>query len=164
MTNVKEIIINDDKVIISGARMIHRNFSGRETDYNKPGNRNFCVIIDDPKAANILYENGWNVRVKPPRDEDGEPTYYLPIAVCFDRRPPSVHLITSTSNTTLDEKTVETLDYADITWVDMTIRPAAWQRKDKAGIKAYLKTLYVTIEEDEFADKYARDNEPDEEE
>lgn len=157
MANTKEIIIKDDKVIISGARMIYRNFSGRETDYNKAGNRNFCVIIEDSNAAKTLSERGWNVRVKPPRDEDGDPTYYIPVAVCFDRRPPSIHLITSSSNIVLDENNIETLDYAEVTWVDMTIRPSLWTKKDKSGYKAYLKTLYVTIEEDEFADKYAND-------
>lgn len=159
MKNTKEIIIKEDKVIITGARMIYRNFQGRETDYNKEGNRNFCVIIDNPEAADALYQQGWNIRVKAPKDEDGDPVHYIPVAVSFDRKPPSVHLITSSSDTVLDENTIETLDYADIAWVDMTIRPAPWQRKDKTGIKAYLKTLYVTIEEDEFADKYARDRE-----
>lgn len=145
----------DNTVLMEGVRIIFRNFSGKEGQYNREGDRNFAVLLDET-IANAMTEDGWNVKLLKPRGEEEEetPQAYLPVSVNFSGRPPRIVLITSRGRTNLDERSVEMLDWADIINVDMIVRPYEWTVNDKSGIKAYLQSIYVTIEEDPLEMKY----------
>lgn len=152
-----------DKILIENAKIIFRNFSGEESKYNRAGNRNFCVLIDNVELAKELSEEGWNVRELIPRDDDDDVKYYIQVSVSYSVKPPKIYIVTGNKKTSLDEDSVKSLDFADISNVDLVLNPYHWEIKDKngikKGIKGYLKTMYVTIEEDEFAYKYMEDNE-----
>lgn len=142
-----------DNIVVENARLIFKNFAGEESKFNRAGNRNFCVILDGDSAED-LRQMGWNVKALRPREDEDEPTYYLQVAVAFGNFPPKVIMISGKTKTVLDEESIATLDYAEIANVDLIIRPYHWEVNGKEGIKAYLKTMYVTIEQDVFAGKY----------
>jgi hypothetical protein len=152
MPDVKTFMVED-------ARIIFRNFAGKEGQYNREGDRNFAVVLPADIADQML-RDGWNVRFLDAREEGDEPTAYISVAVNFSNRPPRVMLLTSTSRTQLDEKSVEVLDWADIRTADLIARGYDWTVNGKTGTKAYLQSLFVTIEEDALERKYAIHDNP----
>jgi len=140
-------------IAIEGARIGFRNFSGKEGKYNVAGKRNFCVFLE-ADLAETLMEDGWNVRWLEPRDEDADRQAYLQVAVSYENIPPKILMITSHGKTVLDDESIGLLDWAEITEVDLIIRPYNWEVNGKQGVKAYVKSMYVTIAEDEFERKY----------
>jgi hypothetical protein len=139
---------------VEDAQIIFRNFSGKEGQYNREGDRNFAVILDQ-HSADAMLKDGWNVRFLEPREEGDPKTPYIQVAVNFKNRPPRVVMISSSGRTPLSEDSVEVLDWADIQKVDLIARGYEWTVNGKSGVKAYLKSLFVIIEEDELERKYA---------
>lgn len=139
---------------LEGVRIAFRNFSGNEGKYNREGDRNFCILLDD-EIAQQMESDGWNIRYLQPRNPEDDRQAYIQVAVNYKGRPPRVVMITSSGKTTLDEDMVSVLDWADILDVDVIIRPYQWEVNGKTGVKAYLQSIYVTINEDELERKHA---------
>ena len=147
---------------IDDARIIYRNFSGVGSKFNREGDRNFAVYIGDEDIANELRDRGWNVKIKPPREDGDDPFMFLPVKIKFNDRGPSVYLVTGNKKTPLNENTVSCLDDIDILSVDLDIRPYDWDVNGKTGRTAYLQSIWVTQEVDRFASRMMDDEYPEE--
>lgn len=139
---------------IENTNLIFRNFAGKESEFNKSGNRTTGVIIP-PEMVPQLVEEGWSVKQLPPRDPQDQPLYYMNCKIRFDNFPPRIYLCTSTKKTKLDEEDVDQIDYSEISFIDIEISPYDYTTPMRSGRTAYIKTLYVNVIEDAFADKYA---------
>jgi len=144
----------ENSVLMEDVKIIFRNFAGKEGPYNRKGDRNFCVLLDQETAENMA-RDGWNVKVLAAREEGEDDQPYLPVTVNFDNYPPRVVMVTSRGRTTLSEDEVELLDYADVRTTDLIVNPYSWEVNEKTGVKAYLQSMFVTIEEDALDLKYA---------
>lgn len=156
-----------DILQIDDARIIFRNFRGEASKYNRAGDRNFALVIPSEKIANDLVDLGWNVKIKPPKEDGDDPFMYLPVKVKFNDRGPQVYLRTGEAVNKLDEESVAVLDDIDIVSVNMDIRPYDWiiqegTKDEKRGRTAYLQSIEVVQNIDRFAARYAEEEHPEE--
>ncbi|MBO5906182.1 MAG: hypothetical protein J6Q84_07180 [Kiritimatiellae bacterium] len=174
----------DDAKLVGGS---YRNFAGRQSRFNREGDRNFALLITDAlidrkflieneiefedviddrfdarlrwveaeKVADILSDLGWNIKIKPPREEGDTPFMFLPVKIKFNDRGPVIYLKSSRSTpVTLDEESIDCLDDIDILGVDLDIRPYDWEVNGSKGRTAYLQNMHVVQEIDRFAERY----------
>ena len=139
---------------IDDAKIIFKNFEGRGDKFNRAGDRNFSLLIEDPNTADALVKEGWNVKIKPGRDEDEEPFMRLPVKVKFTEYGPNVYLRTLDRVNKLDEESISCLDNIDIESVNMDIRPYDWEVNGRTGRTAYLQSMEVVQRIDRFSARY----------
>lgn len=154
---------------IDNARIKYRNFSGVGDKFNREGDRNFALIIDegtidkDPeiKSAEEIrdilladvnrYGAGWNVKTK--EFEDRDPSIYLTVKVKFTDRT-TVYLRSDGNLQELDEESISMLDKIDILNVDLDIRPYDDTINGRPFRAAYLHSMCVTQDVDRFKARY----------
>lgn len=140
--------------MVEDAQIKWRNFAGKEGMYNAKGERGFALILDDKTAEDMIKE-GWTPKWPKPDEEGivGEP--FISVRVKFEVFPPRIVMMTTRARTTLTEDTVEVLDWANIDKVDLICRGYYWDVNGKQGWKPYVKSMFVTIDEDFLERKYA---------
>ena len=152
-----QVKFRKDILEIEDARIIYRNFEGVASKFNREGDRNFAVIVPNDEIKDILVEAGWNVKIKPPRDEEDTPFMFIPVKVKFNNRGPAAYLRSGETVTRLNEETIGMLDEIDIQSVSMDLRPYDWDVNGKTGRTAYLQAINVIQNIDRFGDMYAQE-------
>lgn len=148
-----------ETLYIEHAEIRFNNFSGIEKNFNPAGKRNFCVMLDKDTAERLV-DQGWNVRFLPALDDE-DPRAYIQVSLGYPEDYPNlwpkVVLINSFGKRELTQDQLAILDQSISNFenVDVVIRPRSWEFNGKHGVKAMLKSIYVTVKEDEFELKYA---------
>lgn len=141
--------------MIEGAKLLFRNFAGLAREFNSEGDRNFSVLLE-PKLAEQLKAQGWRVKQLKPREDGEVGDYHLKVKVNYRTgRPPRCVLIGSSSGkrTELGQDEVPLFDVADIKTADLIVN-GWWSDMAGGGYSGFLKTLFVTINEDDLEVKY----------
>lgn len=140
-------MVASKNIILEDVTIAFRNFAGKEDKFNQEGNRNFAILLDEDRAAQ-MERDGWNVKRLKPRDDDEVGPPYIQVTVSYKQKPPKIGVVTSGGIRYYDESLVDLLDWVDIETADVTLYPYEWGVNGKTGIKAYLVTLFMKIEED----------------
>ena len=166
---------NTPNLIMKGAKIIFRNFRGKDYGYNPNHKRTFSILLDpDETDIEAMREDGWNVKPIKPREgyEDEPQMFKLEVEVRWDKYPPSIWQITSNgedengnkkySRTKMDEESVGTFDTAEIVNVNVEISHGkTYSCNGKVGIKAYVRKMQIEVVQDEFDSFYDFDDEDD---
>ena len=139
--------IDERNIEIDDCRIMWRNFSGLEGRFPDP--------IRGRGLADALTENGWDVIVRPARDEDEDPLYLLKVKFNYlhEGLKPTAYLKSGRNMKALDEDTIGILDRASIMSVNADIRRSEYIDKHTGELKKtnYLKHIKVTQQIDRFA-------------
>ena len=145
-------------VKIMDAKIIFRNFEGREEMYNAEGKRNFCVLLNDD-IAKQLAADGWKVKYLKPLEDGDEPTPYLKVNIRFREQDgnitPNIKMVVNGRKRRITPKNAALLDTAELETVDLIITPYDLSKKGGDGYSAWLKTLFAKTADDELESKYA---------
>jgi len=135
-----------------------KNFRGEKGQYNAEGERSFSILIEDPEEAIRLIDLGWALRPLKVREEGDPVVHHLPVKVGFGGySPPRIYKVSMSSNSyvQLDSNTVAMLDWLSIAHVDVILNPYEWSVLGETGVKAYLNTMFVVLDENALDLKYA---------
>lgn len=149
---------NYGNLVFTGVALKYHNFGGKPKPGGPPVAERSIGIIIDAEDAEILKNQGWNIKYSTP-DSNGNVTTYIPVCIRYDPYPPVIEVFTSSGKHVMTEDTVGTLDGAMINvrpdgrpWADVVIRGSKWEKNGNHGVKAYLqKARFGLIENNSYA-------------
>src|SRR5690242_4257202 len=103
----------DKRLVLEDVTILFPNFAGEKRQFNDKGKRNFCIALPED-LAELMANEGWNIKRLKPRDEDETGTPFLKINVNYEgRTKPRASVVTLSKNirTPLDEEDIEIFDW-----------------------------------------------------
>lgn len=157
----------DDTVVFNNAQIpygIWRNFSGGPTRFNKQNTQRFFHLFLTDEEARILEAAGWNVKWLEPKNPSEPKQAHLQVFIKMDgpaRLQPRIWLTRKKGRPILmDGDLISQLDQDDFARVKLQIRPYDWTLDSGvSGRKAFVKQMFVTVVEDDFASEFFDDDE-----
>lgn len=161
----KYTILEGNKVLIenlSNRSIIYRNFAGRKEQYNPNGQRKFTVVIN-PDDAQMLASNGWNVKIRPPKNEGDDPfcTLEVKIRLDLDWAKPKIKQFSRTGVVGITEDNIANFDQAEFEKVDIVLRQYVWTNmKGETGVSAQLSEMNAKLAQGVLDAKWAEEEGP----
>lgn len=149
---------NPSDLMIEDAKLLFTNFAGSPTRYNSEGGKREFSVALPLNLVEDLEKDGWNVKYRKNTDGEFDPERpYLGVKVSYKFRAPAIWLIAGGRKQLMTEDTVGTLDNITIKTADVVIHPSVYDVRGQQGISAYVKELYVVMDDESasFASKYA---------
>lgn len=133
-------------VKVENARIVFRNFAGKERKNNKEGERTFCVVLDDATAEQLI-KYKWDVQYIPGINDEDKPTPYVQVTIDPNAFFPSIVLLDAMCRKIVDEESVTRLNKEKILRADVTMVGYPWVVGSHRSVRVYLEELIATIEE-----------------
>lgn len=149
---------NPSDLMIEDAKIFFTNFAGSPTRYNSEGGKREFSVALPLNLVEDLEKDGWNVKYRKNADGEFDPERpYLGVKVSYKFKAPAIWLIAGGRKQLMTEDTVGTLDNITIKTADVVIHPSVYDIRGQQGISAYVKELYVVMDDESasFASKYA---------
>lgn len=149
---------NPSDLMIEDAKLLFTNFAGSPTRYNSEGGKREFSVALPLNLVEDLERDGWNVKFRKNAEGEFDPERpYLGVKVSYKFRAPAIWLIAGGRKQLMTEDTVGTLDNITIKTADVVIHPSVYDVRGQQGISAYVKELYVVMDDESasFASKYA---------
>ncbi|MBO7450448.1 MAG: hypothetical protein J6U54_08760 [Clostridiales bacterium] len=141
------------RTIINGVPVKYHNFAGVKTDYNREGDVNFEIIIDEETALNMM-EDGWYIKIN--EDDLGRKEYRIKIRL-GEFGDPQVFIIGDDGKAIpFNRGQWKRIDRMTISYVDVEFHQSrkTFMHDGHEYYSAYADNLFVNIVENSLYKKY----------
>lgn len=164
----RDLVLDADRVDFE---ILFCNLEGRKDQFNTKGERSFRLKFNDDEFAKSLVDDGWNIRIYTPKNEEYDPYYYMTVKTKFRvdsenvYQDPEIHRVNAKNDILCSAQNMHDIDMAfanrKVQRVDLVINPYHWVHPKMGsgeGIAAYVREMWIEVEDSPFASRYADRN------